>query len=58
MQATREELNEAVELMYRTLYWDTNELDLIGTEAAIAKANDNRLVMEKLVTYLGYTPGA
>lgn len=47
---------EWLERQYRILYWECNELDLIGNEYAIAEANRLRLQMNSLCNQLGYTP--
>jgi hypothetical protein len=47
-----------VERFYRELYWDTNELQIIGTEACIVQAAKNDQAMAQLVDILGYTPAA
>lgn len=43
---------------YRKLYWEANELRIIGTPAAIEEATKIEARMDDLVKFLGYMPAA
>lgn len=47
---------ELLETRYRELYWEVNELDLIGTKYAIWRAENARVKMASIERMLGYVP--
>lgn len=49
---------DAMEFWYRTLYWELNELLIIGNKACIERANRVEGIMQRITDQLGYVPEA